>query len=256
MEATPSNRATSQEVWHRPFVKEHREWCDDLVLELRLRDVPGPVIGDRLGEVEAHCAETGETPAEAFGDATRYARQLEEDDPPQRDTESWISAVTSAGQALALLVGTAAVSPWARGEALSYNAVQLGALAVFILVLLALPVLLRPLVHRPWSVGLPVLGLATLAAIGSAAGDRLDLPALLTLPPAAVTIGLFVVVLAIAVPKHRGLSRAVDDARITSPLAPAPQVPVRTVSRWAPLILSYLIPVAYVLLAVVIWLTA
>ncbi|WP_152192789.1 hypothetical protein [Georgenia satyanarayanai] len=248
--------STTNEVWHRPFVKEHQQWCDDLVLELRLRDVPGPMIGDRLGEVEAHCAETGESPAEAFGDATQYARQLESG-PPQRDTESCMTAVTSAGQALALLVGTAAVGPWARGEELSFNAVQLGALAVFVLVLLALPVLLGPLVRRPWSVGVPVLGLATLAAIGSAVGDRLDLPALLTLPPAAVTVGLFVVVLVIAVPKHRGLSRAVDDSRIPSPLAPAsPESSARTVPHWAPLVLSYLVPAAYVLLGAVIWLTA
>ncbi len=256
MDTTPRSSTAPQDAWHRPFVKEHREWCEDFILELRLHDVPGPVIGDRLGEVEAHCTETGETPDQAFGAAVAYAREAEELGPAQRDSESWVSAVTSAGQALALLVGTAAVGPWAQGEQLSYNAVQLGSLAVFVMVLLSLPIVLRPLVRRPWSVGIAVLGLATLAAVGSAVGDRFDLSPLLVLPPATVAVGLFVLVLALAVPKHRGLSRAADDAHIPSPLTPAPQGAQRTMPGWAPLFLSYLIPTVYVLLAVVIWLTA
>lgn len=62
MNPTSRTRPTSHEVWQRPFVQAHRTWCDDLVVELRLLDVPGPVIGDRLAEVETHCGATGETP--------------------------------------------------------------------------------------------------------------------------------------------------------------------------------------------------
>ncbi|MGY1837325.1 hypothetical protein ACI79P_19730 [Blastococcus sp. SYSU DS0510] len=35
-------------------------WCDDLLLRLRLRDVPGTRIGEVLAEVQSHVAETGE----------------------------------------------------------------------------------------------------------------------------------------------------------------------------------------------------
>ncbi len=51
-------------------------WAEELVLELRLRDVVGGAIGNALAEVESHCAESGEPASEAFGDPTRYARSL------------------------------------------------------------------------------------------------------------------------------------------------------------------------------------
>ncbi|MCF6743382.1 hypothetical protein E9529_03670 [Blastococcus sp. KM273128] len=51
-------------------------WCDDLLLRLRLRDVPGTRIGEVLAEVESHVAETGEHPREAFGPPREYADQV------------------------------------------------------------------------------------------------------------------------------------------------------------------------------------
>lgn len=48
-------------------------WREAFVLELRMREVAGTVIGEALAEVEAHCADSGQTPQEAFGDPVRYA---------------------------------------------------------------------------------------------------------------------------------------------------------------------------------------
>ncbi|WP_448641673.1 hypothetical protein [Geodermatophilus sp. URMC 63] len=53
-----------------------RAWCDDLLLALRLREVPGARIGEVLAEVHSHVAETGEAPAEAFGPAEDYADRI------------------------------------------------------------------------------------------------------------------------------------------------------------------------------------
>ncbi len=53
-------------------------WVDDLVLELRLRDVPGDVIGDTLAEVDAHVVDSGTPAHEAFGDPVAYAVQIAE----------------------------------------------------------------------------------------------------------------------------------------------------------------------------------
>lgn len=47
-----------------------------LLLALRVRDVPGDRIGEVLAEVEAHVAETGEDPVDAFGTPRRYADQV------------------------------------------------------------------------------------------------------------------------------------------------------------------------------------
>lgn len=51
-------------------------WQDELTLQLRMHDWDGSQIGDALAEVRTHCAEAGESPVEAFGDATTYARSL------------------------------------------------------------------------------------------------------------------------------------------------------------------------------------
>ncbi|MDO5677255.1 MAG: hypothetical protein Q4G35_07075 [Propionibacteriaceae bacterium] len=50
-------------------------YVDDLALELRLLDVPGTKIGEILAEVQAHVAETGEDPREAFGPVKDYAAE-------------------------------------------------------------------------------------------------------------------------------------------------------------------------------------
>lgn len=54
-----------------------KQWLDEMVIELRLREISGTAIGDAAAAVEAHCAESGERPAEAFGDPREYARALD-----------------------------------------------------------------------------------------------------------------------------------------------------------------------------------
>lgn len=49
---------------------------NDLLLALRLRDVPGPRIAEVLAEVESHVGETAEDPRETFGEPKVYAEQV------------------------------------------------------------------------------------------------------------------------------------------------------------------------------------
>lgn len=49
---------------------------DELLLALRLRDVPGPRIAEVLAEIDSHVAESGEDPTEAFGPPREYANQV------------------------------------------------------------------------------------------------------------------------------------------------------------------------------------
>jgi hypothetical protein len=51
-------------------------WCEDLVLALRVQDVPGTRIGEVLAEVQSHLAETGEDPRQAFGTPKEYATEV------------------------------------------------------------------------------------------------------------------------------------------------------------------------------------
>ena len=49
---------------------------NDLLLALRLGEVPGPRIAEALAEVDSHVAETGEDPRTAFGPPQEYAAEL------------------------------------------------------------------------------------------------------------------------------------------------------------------------------------
>lgn len=48
----------------------------ELLLALRLRDLPGPHIAEALAELDSHLAETGEDPRQAFGPPREYAAQV------------------------------------------------------------------------------------------------------------------------------------------------------------------------------------
>ena len=53
-----------------------RSYRQELLMALRMRDVPGARIAEALAEVDSHVAETGEDPVEAFGPPKAYANQL------------------------------------------------------------------------------------------------------------------------------------------------------------------------------------
>lgn len=79
------------------------EWADEFLLELRMRDVPGPRIGDLLAEVESHCADSGDDPTTAFGDPRTYAATVagaEAEGGPR-----WRGAAPAIGRGLAILLG-------------------------------------------------------------------------------------------------------------------------------------------------------
>ncbi|KAA9110732.1 HAAS signaling domain-containing protein [Microbacterium rhizomatis] len=60
------------------------KYTQQLMLALRLRDVPGEVIGDAIAQVESHIAETGEDPVAAFGPAREYAASFGGETAPAR----------------------------------------------------------------------------------------------------------------------------------------------------------------------------
>lgn len=252
---TPA-RSQSQEVWERPFVKAHEKWCGDFVLELRLRDVPGPVIGERLAEVEGHCAETGETPREAFGTATDYAARMDHDSAPERVSGVWAVTAAASAQVLAMLVGTSAVSAWARGQALTYNLGQVLGLGLTLLVLLSLPLLLRPMVRHPWAIAVPLVTVVLLGGGGAALSARADLPTIAQLPAPVVAVTLFMTVLALAWVEYRYLARDAGGDLVTSPLAATSgqQVATGESRRWSALAPACLIPAVYLALAAFTWL--
>lgn len=51
-------------------------WLNRFAAELRLRGADGAQTGEALAEVEAHVADSGQTPQEAFGDPRAYAESV------------------------------------------------------------------------------------------------------------------------------------------------------------------------------------
>ncbi len=83
-------------------------WRDAFLLRLRLHDVTGTAIGDALAQVDAHCAESGEDPEQAFGEVGAYADSLVDLLPRSTPTRAWQSAALAGGTVLgveALLSG-------------------------------------------------------------------------------------------------------------------------------------------------------
>lgn len=75
-----------------------QNYGNELLLALRMRNVPGPQIAEALAEVHSHVAETGEDPREAFGPPRAYAVQVatalgEPAEPLWRAVLSWSTAV-------------------------------------------------------------------------------------------------------------------------------------------------------------------
>lgn len=76
-------------------------YVDQLVLELRARDVPGTRIGQVVAEVETHLAETGDDADDAFGPPGRYAETIAAELRPAKATGRAVlggyATVTGAG---------------------------------------------------------------------------------------------------------------------------------------------------------------
>lgn len=52
----------------------NQKYIDNLMFALRMRNVPGEKVGQIVAEVEAHLAESGEDPVDAFGKPREYAK--------------------------------------------------------------------------------------------------------------------------------------------------------------------------------------
>lgn len=118
-----------------------KDWRDDLIIELRLLDVPGDRIGDALMTVEAHITESGESAQEAFGEARVYARDLASGSEPQR----WpVTPAVIAGAVvgvLGVLAITRSFSAWLAGgpvQVVRGDVVSLGVLVLLMLATIAM----------------------------------------------------------------------------------------------------------------------
>ncbi len=221
------------------------DWETGFVTELRMLDVDGRRIGDALEEVRAHCAESGEAPAAAFGDPAAYARSLALPAEPARLGSTVVLALVGlAGMQLTLT----SLMAWLAAEPYALTTGLLVAAALVVLVVVLAARHLRAVVERP--VRSIVVGALALAA-AVAAGELLT-AAVVRLPaPPVMALGI-AMLLGSAVIEHRGADRAADP--VVSPVDPAAAERTMTSARRASLLNAWLLPTATAVLAAVVWL--
>lgn len=127
-------------------------WASVFIVELRMLDVAGTAIGTALADVEAHCADSGESAEDAFGEPVAYARAL---DLPRENTGFSSEEVAGHGAGLLglFLVGFS-TGAWGQDQDVSVTAGLLTSAAIILAALIAMlrrpEALMRAVVARPW----------------------------------------------------------------------------------------------------------
>ena len=179
-------------------------YCEDLLLALRVKEVPGRRIGAVLAEVRDHLASSGEDPVETFGTPQDYADALTAGEPaPPRPTRLLEWARNTAGVAGAL---------WTVEGGAAFLAGRQATLTEFQLVLPAVIALVAPhlvdAVVRASRAAVLGWGLLVTAGIAGVAVTHAWVGPLISAPvPAAV---LLVPGLLVAAASMVSTARAVD----------------------------------------------
>lgn len=131
-----------------------RAWRDTFVIEHRLADRTGTEIGDALATVDTHCAESGESAQDAFGDPAAYSRSLVDGTPARTFRLRPATVIGLVLGLFGLVAVPRAVDAWVEGTRVAVSQGDLVAVAVALV--LTLLVALRPapalslLVRRRW----------------------------------------------------------------------------------------------------------
>ena len=226
-----------------PHTQGDTTWETDFVLELRMLDVDGRRIGDALEQVRAHCAESGESAPEAFGEPVAYARNLELPAVPVRLAGVLVrSLVGLAGMFLTL----AAVRAWQSAQPFTLTAGLLVEVGVVALAVGLAARYLRTVVDRP----VRAIAVAVLLAAAVTAGQLLT-AAVAQVPARPVVAVGVAMLLAAAITEHRSAVRAADP--VVSPVDAAASARARRAARRTSVLSAWLLPAGTAVLAAVGW---
>ncbi|TYC95967.1 hypothetical protein FQ377_14475 [Arthrobacter echini] len=193
-----------------------KKWFDQLVMELRLRQVHGSAIGDTIASAKELLRDTGQPAEKMFGPARDYAEALELPSAPKHD---WIRQALwpSTLGLLAFLLFNQAVVPWTRSELLLVSPVQLAFLATPVVLIAFLPLYLDAIIRRIWlCVGLSGIGaLSGVLSAVTAPEDRAE--AWLAVDPLPWLIGSTLVMVALSIRNTTQSALTPGDDDITDP---------------------------------------
>ncbi|WP_072314519.1 hypothetical protein [Agrococcus sp. Marseille-P2731] len=186
-------------------------WQEAFIVELRLRDVDGRTIGDALAQVRSHCAESGQTMREAFGEPESYARSLEL--PAQPSSGVGLVIARSAIGLVAMFLTLWSFTAWLDGEGFTLTIGRIVALALLTGAVLLIARGLGFIVRHPWWSSL-IMG----ALVAGVVVAEVVLPQQLVVLPALVTGAVGVAAL-LATSVWEARSSATDDDPVVDPVS-------------------------------------
>ena len=196
----------------------NKKWFDQLIMELRVRQVHGSAIGDTIASAKELLSDTGQKAEEAFGPARDYAAALELPSEPKHD---WVRKALwpSLLGLLAFLLFNQAVVSWVRSEPLLVSPGQLALLATPVVLLALLPLYLDAVIRRIWAC-IGITAICVLAGLLSAfATPTSRAEAWLAIDPLPWLIGSTLVMVALAITNTIRSSHSEDGNDITDPLS-------------------------------------
>ncbi len=195
-----------------------KKWFDELVLELRLRQVHGSAIGDALASARELLDDTGQEAEEAFGPARDYAAALELPAAPQHGwvREALLPLVLSL---LAFLVFNQAVIAWAQSELMLVSPAQSILLSVPLILVAFLPLYLTAAVRRIWLLIVLVAICATAGALSGVVAPSARSDAWLALEPLPWLIGSSIVMIGLSIVATVRSGRPESNDEIIDPLS-------------------------------------
>ncbi|SDW05923.1 hypothetical protein SAMN04487912_101296 [Arthrobacter sp. cf158] len=126
-----------------------KKWFDELILELRLRQVRGDAIGDTVASARELLSDSGQGAEEAFGPARNYAAALELPTAPRNE---WVKKALwpLLLSLLAFLLFSQAVASWVSSEAMLVSPAQVAFLATPAVAMALLPLYIHAAIRRIW----------------------------------------------------------------------------------------------------------
>jgi hypothetical protein len=194
-------------------------WIDLFTLELRVRRVPGPAIGDAVASVRELLADSGQLAEEAFGPAREYAASLTLPVMDARQQALKVVVIPVLALFTFLVFSSASVATFAGDLVLlSLPQVLLLALPVLLTLTFTLPSFYRAFVWQRWLPVILVLLAGAAGAIASFFAPSSAADAWLAFSATPLLIGAMSVLISLSVIGTVVTIRSGDGDEVTEPL--------------------------------------